>query len=155
MNFITVLHFINLFFGGILAGIEIVIHYGLRAPAEVMSERSQLQLRQALVLRLRILVPAFFLPTALSAIGVAVLEGAAAGLWLRCVGLIAILLWIVIRIIGTVPINSATLSWELAAPPTDWKAQVVRAERFHDIGVWAAVVSFACFLATAITPNLA
>jgi hypothetical protein len=28
----TVLDFVNLFFAGILAGIEIVIHYGLRAP---------------------------------------------------------------------------------------------------------------------------
>jgi hypothetical protein len=148
MNFTTVLHFVNLFFAGILAGMEIVIHYGLRAPTEVLSDQSQLQLRQALVLRLRVLVPAFFVPTALSAIAIAVLEGAAVGLWLRCVGLLATLVWIVIRIIGTVPINSATLTWELAAPPKDWKAQVARAERFHDIGVWVMVLSYACFLAT-------
>ena len=152
MNFNVSLHFINLFFAGILAGIEIVIHFGLRAPTEVLSDRSQLRLRQALVLRLRVLVPAFFVPTALSGIAVAVLDGAAAGLWLRCVALLAILVWIVIRIVGTVPLNSATLTWELAAPPADWKAQVVRAERFHDIGVWAVVLSFGCFLAsTAVT----
>ena len=29
----------------------------------------------------------------------------------------------------------------------DWKAQVERAERFHIVGVWAAVLSFACMLA--------
>ena len=105
---------------------EIVIHYGLRAPTEVLSDRAQLQLRQALVLRLRVLVPAFFLPTALSGIAVAVLEGVAAGLWLRCVALLAMLVWSVIRVIGTVPINMAMLTWELGAPPADWKAQVVR-----------------------------
>jgi hypothetical protein len=148
MNFTTPLHLVNLFFGGILAGMEIVIHYGLRAPTEVLSDRSQLQLRQALVLRLRVLVPAFFVPTALSAIAIAMLEGAAVGVWLRSVGLLAMFVWILIRIIGTVPLNSAALTWELAAPPKDWKAQVVRAERFHDIGVWAVVLSYACFLTT-------
>jgi hypothetical protein len=148
MNPATALHFINLFFAGILAGVEIVIHYGLRAPSEVLSEPSQLQLRQALVLRLRVLVPAFFVPTALSGIAIAVLDGGAAGLWFRCAGLLALLVWIVIRIIGTVPINSATVTWDLAAPPKDWKAQVARAERFHDVGVWAVVLTYACFLAT-------
>jgi len=152
MNFNTALHFVNLFFVGILAGMEIVIHYGLRAPSEVLSERSQLQLRQALVLRLRILVPTFFVPSAFSGIAVAALDGSAVGLWLRCVGLLAMLVWILVRIVGTVPINSATISWKLAEPPTDWRAQVARAERFHDIGVWAVVLSFACFLtSTALT----
>jgi hypothetical protein len=148
MSFNVALHFINLFFAGILAGMEIVIHYGLRKPTEVLSDQSQLQLRQALILKLRVLVPAFFVPMALSGIAVVVLDGTAAGLWLRCVALLAMLVWGVIRIIGTVPINSATLTWELAVPPADWKAQVARAERFHDIGVWAVVLSFACFLAT-------
>ena len=40
MNAATVLDFVNVFFAGILAAIEIVIHYGLRAPAEVLSLRS-------------------------------------------------------------------------------------------------------------------
>jgi hypothetical protein len=108
-----------------------VIHYGLRGPSEVLDERAQLQLRQALVLRLRVLVPAFFVPTALSAIVATVLDGLAPGLWLRSAGLLAVLIWIVIRVIGTVPINSATLTWQLSA---------------HDVGVWAAVLAFACFL---------
>lgn len=144
----TILHFTTLFFAGILAGTEIVVHYGLRTPTEVLSDQSQLQLRQALVLRLRIIVPGFFVPTALSATAMTVLDGAAPGMWLRCVGLLALLVWIVIRIIGTVPINSATLTWEVAAPPKDWKAQVRRAERFHDVGVWAVVLSYACFLSS-------
>jgi hypothetical protein len=75
MNPVTVLHFTNLFFTGILAGIEFAIHYGVRAPAEVLSDRAQFQLRQALVLRLRVLVPAFFVPTALSGIAVRFLMG--------------------------------------------------------------------------------
>jgi hypothetical protein len=47
----TVLDFVNVFFVGMLSSVEFVIHYGLRAPAEILDEQSQLQLRQALVLR--------------------------------------------------------------------------------------------------------
>jgi hypothetical protein len=149
----VVLDVVSVFFGGLLAGMEIVIHYGLRAPAEVLDERAQLQLRQAMVLRLRVLVPAFFVPTAVSAIAATVLDGAAPAMWFRCLGLLAVLIWIVIRVIGTVPINSATLTWQLSAPSKNWKALVNHAERFHDVGVWAAVLAFACFL-TAMTCRL-
>jgi len=147
MNFATVLDFVNLFFTGLLAGIEIVIHYGLREPAEVLDEQSQVQLRQALVLRLRVLVPTFFVPAAVSGIAVTVFDGFGPGFWFRCSGVLAVLIWILIRVVGTVPINSATLTWKPDAPPKDWKAQVNYAERFHIIGVWAVVMMFAFFLA--------
>jgi hypothetical protein len=150
----TILDFVNVFFAGMLAGVEFVIHYGLRAPAEILDERSQLQLRQALVLRLRVLVPAFFVPAAVSGIALTVLDGAAPGLWFRCAGVVAMLTWIVIRVIGTVPINSATLTWQPTAPPKNWKALVNHAERFHIVGVWAAVLAFAFFL-TAVALKLA
>ena len=142
----TVLDFVNILFVGMLAGVEFVIHYGIRGAGEVLDEPAQLRLRQALIVRLRVLVPAFFVPAALSGIAVTVLGGAAPGLWFRCVGLLAVLIWVVIRVIGTVPINSATLAWQSDTPPKDWKARVNHAERFHIVGVWAAVLAFACFL---------
>lgn len=146
MQYVNVLAFVNLFFAGILAGMEFVIHYGLRAPSEVLNERAQLQLRQALVLRLRVLVPAFFLPMAVSGIAITIFDGTAPGWWFRAVAVLAILIWIAIRIVGTVPINSATLTWQLDAPPKNWKARVNHAERFHTVGVWAVIMAFACFL---------
>jgi hypothetical protein len=152
----TVLAFANLFFVGMLAGIEFVIHYGVSGAAEGLAERSQLQLRQALVLRLRVLVPAFFVPAVLSGIAVTILGGfdlGFLGFWFRCAAVLAMLIWIWIRIIGTVPINSATLTWQLDAPPKDWKVQVNHAERFHIIGVWAAVMAFVFFL-TAVALQL-
>src|ERR1700722_11624850 len=112
MNPFVALDFVNLFFAGMLAGMEIPIHYGLHPSTLALSEQSQLQLRRALVLRLRLLVPTFFLPTAISGIAVVVLDGAAPGLWFRCAGILAVLVWIVGRVIGTVPINRATLTWE-------------------------------------------
>lgn len=38
--------------------------------------------------------------------------------------------------------------------PTNWKAQVNHAERFHIVGVWAAILAFAFFL-TAVALQLA
>jgi hypothetical protein len=146
MHSILVLNFANLFFAGLLAGIEFVIHYGMRTSAEVLDERSQLQLRQALILRLRVLVPAFFVPTALTGIVVTILNSSTPGNWLRDAGMLAMLVWAALRVVGTVPINSATLTWQLNAPPQDWKTQVDHAERFHIVGVWAVVLAFALFL---------
>jgi hypothetical protein len=147
MDWVIALEVASLFFAGILAGMEVVIHYGLRRPAEVLDDSSRLQLRQALVIRLRVLIPAFFVPTIFSGLGVTILGGLTPAFWWRCVALFALLVWIVIRVIGTVPINKATVDWDARAPPKDWKAQIDRAERFHILGVWAAVLAFAFFLA--------
>jgi hypothetical protein len=117
MNLLNLLDFVNLFFSGMLAGIEFVIHYGVREPAEQLPERSQLQLRKALVLKLRVLVPAFFAPTAILGITLTALNGSTPGFAYRCVGVVALLIWIAIRIVGTVPINSATVDWQLDSPP--------------------------------------
>ena len=149
-----ILDFVSVFFAGMLAGIEFVIHYGLRTPAETLDEQSQLRLRQAMVLRLRVLVPAFFVPTAILGIALTVLNSATPGFGFRCAGVAALLTWIAIRVIGTVPINSATLTWQPNAPPGNWKAQVNHAERFHIVGVWAAILAFAFFL-TAVALKLA
>jgi hypothetical protein len=149
MSAAHLLRFANLLFAGILAGMEVAIHYGLHRPTTVLGDVAQVRLRQALVLRLRILVPAFFLPAAASGLAVAVMEGAAPGLWLRIAGILGGLVWIAIRVVGTVPINKATLIWNAEAPPADWRAQVDHAERFHILGVWAAVGAFVCFLASA------
>lgn len=138
-----------LFCGGILAGMEIVIHYGLRAPSDTLDARAQLQLRQALIYRLRVLVPAVFVPAAVSTIAATALTASGSGIWFRVASVTAIVLWIVVRIVGTVPINSATLEWKLDAPPKNWKALVDHAERFHIVGVWAIVVAFATALVAA------
>ena len=154
MNFTTILDFVNLFFAGTLAGIEIVIHYGFRGTDEALDEKSQLLLRQALVVRLRTLVPAFFVPTAVTGIAVTVLNGAAPGFLFRGAGVLAVLAWIWTRVVGTVSINSDTVDWKPDVPPKDWKAQVNHAERFHVIGTWAAITAFMFFL-TALALKLA
>ena len=146
MNLATILDFVSVFFAGLLAGIELVLHYGLRGAADILNEQSQLQFRQALILRLRVLVPTFFVPTAVLGIAVTILDGVTPGFWFRGAGVLALLIWIWTRIVGTVSINSDTLTWQPDAPPKDWKTQVNHAERFHSIATWAVVAAFALFL---------
>ena len=146
MHVVTILDVVSVFFAGMLAGSEFVIHYGVRRPSEQLDDQAQLQLRKALVMRLRVLVPALFVPTAVLGTALAVLNAGTAGFWFRCAAVLALLVWIAIRVIGTVPINSATVKWPLSAPPKNWKELIHRAERFHIVGVWAAVLAFACFL---------
>jgi hypothetical protein len=148
MERITI-EFINLFFAGILAGMETVIHYGIRQPTEILEEKAQIQLRQAMILRLRWLVPAFFVPTAITAIVITTLEHNSRGVAFCYAGLVAILVWVLVRVIGTVRINSATLEWEADAPPKDWRAQSANSERFHIVGTWAAILTFGFFLVVA------
>jgi hypothetical protein len=147
---VAVLYFVNLLFAGLLAGVEIAIHYGVCAAAEVLSDQSQLLFRRALVLKLRVLVPALFVPTAVSGIAIAVLDSTSAGFWFHFVGMLAVVIWIATRVIATVRINKAMLTWEVEAPPKNWKAQVDHAERFHIVGVWAAALAFAFFLTAAV-----
>ena len=111
MSFYAVVHFANLFFAGILAGIEVGIHYGIGAPPEGLRERGQIQLRQSMVLR--VLIPVSFVMTAISAVAVAVLDGNSSGYLFRCAGLLALVIWVISRVIGTVPINASTSTQSL------------------------------------------
>src|SRR5262249_35760861 len=117
-----VMEFINLFFTGLLAGIEFIVCFGVRAPLNVLDVQPQIQIRHALIKRLRVLVPAVFLLTAMSGITVAVLGGTAPGIVFRCTGVIAVLTWTLATFLGTVPINEALLTWRPDAPPENWKA---------------------------------
>lgn len=83
---------------------------------------------------------------ALSGIAVTVLNGIAPGLLFRGAALLAILTWILVRIVGTVPINSATMDWNPENPPQNWRELLARTERFHIVGTWAALLAFVCFL---------
>ena len=140
------IEFVNLFFAGILAGLEVSAHYGFHAATLALGEKSQLILRQGVIRRLRWLVPAFFIPTTLSGFAVAIIDGAAPGFIFRLAALAAIVLWIFLRVVATVRINAATLDWDAEAPPANWQELVGKAERFHVVGTWAAVVTFFFFL---------
>src|SRR6516225_10697186 len=102
---IDMLRFVNVLCAGILAGEEFVIRYGVRAPVATLDERPHIQLRQALIRTLRVLVPIVFGSTILSGIAVTLLGGSSLEFYLRCAGLFALLSFISITLAGTVPIN--------------------------------------------------
>jgi uncharacterized membrane protein len=147
---VNILEFMNVLCAGVLAGEEFVIRYGVRGPVASLDEKPHLQLRQALIRALRILVPAVFALTILSGIAVTVLGGSALILELRCAGQLALLVFISITLVVTVPINQAILTWDVAAPPKDWQTLVERWERLDTIRTWAAISAFGLFLAAVV-----
>jgi uncharacterized membrane protein len=147
---IDMLRFVNVLCAGILAGEEFVIRYGVRAPVATLDERPHIQLRQALIRTLRVLVPIVFGSTILSGIAVTLLGGSSLEFYLRCAGLFALLSFISITLAGTVPINAAILTWNVASPPREWRAMVERWERLDTARTWAAMSAFCLFLAAIV-----
>jgi hypothetical protein len=61
-----------------------------------------------------------------------------------------LLAFISITLGGTVPINQAILTWDVAAPPKDWQTLVKRWERLDTARTWGAVSAFCLFLAAVV-----
>lgn len=149
MNPSVILGVVNLFCIGILAGEEFVIRYGVRAPLASLDDPAHIRLRQALIYRLRILVPAIFAAALLTGIAATLVTGFGVGfgvgVGVRCAGLLALLTFITVTLTGTVPINEAAISWDPASPPKDWRALITRWERLDTVRTWAALTAFALF----------
>jgi hypothetical protein len=143
----AIAEFLNLFFAGVLAGEELVICYGVRTVVAVLDQQPQIELRHALIRKLRAVVPAIVILTALSGLAAMSLDGAGTGFRLRCLAALGLLIWVVITLFGTVPINKDTLTWRPDAPPNYWRVLVSRWERFDIARCWAAVISFALLVA--------
>jgi Domain of unknown function (DUF1772) len=140
---------LSLFFAGVLAGEELVICYGVRTVIAVLDQQPQIQLRHALIRKLRALVPAIFILTTFSLLASMSLDETGASFRLRCLAALGLLIWVVTTLFGTVPISKATLTWRPDEPPDHWRVLVSRWEWLDIARCWAAVVSFA-FLVAAV-----
>jgi uncharacterized membrane protein len=147
---VNLLQFINVLSAGLLAGEEFVIRYGARGPIADLDQAAHIQLRQALIRTLRVLVPGAFGIALLSGIADTLLGGSRLEMALRCGGLFALVCFISITLGGTVPINEAVLNWNPASPPTEWRALIERWERLDTLRTWAAIAAF-CFFVAAVT----
>jgi uncharacterized membrane protein len=148
MNGRVVVEFVNLFLAGLLAGEEFIVRFGVRGPLAALDDKAHIEMRQALIMKLRVLVPAIFIPTLLSGLILTALDGTHPGFALRCAGVLALLIWLLVTLTGTVPINEAALRWQPETPPTNWTMLVERWERLDTVRAVAAVAAFGCFLAT-------
>ena len=146
MKLQVALELLTLFFAGILVGLEICAHYGFQAPILALEPKSQIRFRQGAVRTLRWIVPAFFVPAAACGIALTFIQGFSAGFIFRAAATVSFLVWIAIRLIGTVPINSASVEWSADDPPRDWSKRLAKAERLHVVGAWAALAAFVCIL---------
>jgi len=144
---VEVLGFVNLLCAGVLAAEKFAICFGVRGPAASLDTEPGIQLRQALIRRLRILAPVIFGLAFFSGIAETLLEGYSPGLRLRCAGLFFLVAFISITLAGTVPINQAVLTWKAAAPPEGWRATINRWERLDAARTWAAIAASCLFLA--------
>ena len=147
MHHVIVLELVNLFCSGILAGSLFLIHYGVRKPLGTLEDRPQIQLRQSLIDRLRVLIPAVFVPTVLSGVAAAILDWSGPGSIFRSVGALSALVCFLTTLAGTAPINAAVLTWQPDAPPKDWRLQVSRWGRLDAARTWLALGSLALMVA--------
>jgi uncharacterized membrane protein len=152
MNSNIVLDFLSLFCVGILAGALLVIDYGVgRAIVTVADDQLQIQMRQALIRTLRILVPSIFILTILLGLAAAIVGGADTGSIFRWAGAALVVICFVLTLIGTAPINKAIGSWQASAPPKNWRALISRWQRLDIVRTWMGVIAFALLLtATAL-----
>ena len=144
---VQILSLVNLFFAGLLAGEELMISFGVRAPLAGLADQPHIELRKALILRLRVAVPILFGLTILTGAVVTWLGGYGRAFDLRCAALVALVTFISVTLGGTVPINEAALGWDAAAPPANWRTMVEKWERLDTIRTCAALAAFVLFLA--------
>ncbi|MCU1679422.1 MAG: hypothetical protein JWQ81_161 [Amycolatopsis sp.] len=138
-----VLQCIGLFLAGILAGEELIVRYGLEPALSKLEDRPHLQARQAVVRSLRVVVPIIMVPTVLAGIAVLVFSGTGTGFGLRLATVVALVAFVLLSFLGTVPINIQVNDWNVDSPPADWKAVIRRWERIDVFRSSAAVLAFA------------
>lgn len=140
------LQFAGLFLTGILAGEEFVVRYGVQPALSALDDRPHILARQALVRKLRIVVPAIMVPTVLVGVAVLVFGGAGTGLWFRGAGVAALVAFMLFSFLGTVPINIGVNDWNVDSPPREWKAVIRRWQVIDVFRSSAAILAFAFFL---------
>lgn len=145
-----ILVFINLFFVGLLAGEEFVIRLGVRDTLLVLDDSSHIKIRQALIRTLRVLVPAIMLPAMISGVLFAIVDRTSRGCIFSWGGAVALLVFLAVTLLGTVPINAGALEWNPNVPPNNWRALINRWESLNNLRCILAVLSFVFFLVAAV-----
>jgi uncharacterized membrane protein len=138
--------FAALLFAGLLAGEELTVTLGVRGALTTLDDAHHIAMRQALIYRLRVLVPSIFFLALVPAAASLLLDGSSAGVAARYAGVALLVAWLLVTLFGTIPINAAALTWECAAPPSDWAGRVERWERLNSVRTLTAIAAFAALL---------
>lgn len=130
-----------LFVIGVLAGEELIVRYGLHPALSRLDDHAHLLARQALVRRLRVVVPIVMLPAAALAVAALVVVPGP-GLGLRWATLIAMAAFVLLSFLGTVPLNIEVDGWRPDAPPPGWQVVIRRWARIDIFRSTAATTAF-------------
>jgi uncharacterized membrane protein len=134
---------------GVLAGVELAVRWGVRPALMRLDDHAHLQARQALVRRLRVLVPVLMAAT-VATCGAALLSAPTGpGAPPRWAGTALLAVFVLLSALGTVPLNIQVDGWSPDSPPAMWKATVRRWARLDTLRSSAALLTFGCFLAAA------
>jgi hypothetical protein len=129
---------------GLLAGTEYVVRWGVQPALSSLDDASHLPARQALVRSLRGLVPALMIPAVLLNLVALASGGSGAGFGFRIATLAALVGFVLLAFLGTVPINIAVIEWDAENPPAGWREVIRRWERIDSFRSSAAIIAFVC-----------
>ncbi len=146
----NILVIVGLFLAGLLAGIELIVRYGVHPALMALPDREHLGARHEIVRIVRVIVPAILLPSVLVSIAVLIVSGSGAGLPLRWAGVAVYVAYLLVVFFGTVPINSRFFDWNLDAPPDNWKLVMSRWALIDVFRSSLAILAFAVFLVAAL-----
>ena len=141
---------IAVLFAGVLAGEEFIVRYGVQPALTSLDDLPHLRARQALVRRLRVVVPALMVPTVLLAIAAVVAGGVGPGFGFRVAALAALVAFVLFSFLGTVPINIRVNEWDAEHPPADWKQVIARWQLIDVFRSSAALLGFALLLVAVV-----
>jgi hypothetical protein len=148
---VAVLIGIQLVLAGLLAGEELIVRWGVQPAIAALPDDAHVRTRIALVRRLKVVVPLLMVPTVLASVAVLVAAGPGAGSGWRIAGLAALVAFVLVSFLGTVPINIGVNDWDPERPPADWRAVVRRWEALDVVRSTAAVASFVLFVVAAVS----
>ncbi len=132
----------SVFFSGLLAGEEFVIRFGVRGPLAGLDQQAHIEMRQGLIRTLRVLVPILFAAALFSGTASTILHWDTAGRLLRLAGVTLLLAFIVLTLLGTVPINQAIGRWDANNPPQGWRDSIRRWEALDTVRTTLAIGAF-------------
>ncbi len=139
---VDALQFSSVFFSGLLAGEEFVILFGVRGPLARLDQRSHIEMRQGLIRTLRVLVPILLATALFSGIASTILHWNDAGRPLRLASVLLLVAFILLTLLGTVPINQVVGRWDAKNPPHGWQSSIRRWETFDSVRTMLAIGAF-------------
>jgi Anthrone oxygenase len=139
---------------GLLAGEELIVRWGVQPALASLANHAHLHARIALVKRLKVVVPILIVPTVIATAACLAFSSGQPGGAIRWAGLAALLTFVLLSALGTVPINIKINDWDADQPPANWRKIVHRWTVIDAFRSSAAVLTFLLFtIATVQYPS--